>query len=701
MRYLDKINTTAYFHRLPALRILFIFFTAFFSSCNRSPQGSSSNKSYDKVLDSASYIYDSHKFQAALHYLDSATAQYNDLDLLQKFEYYAFHYNYVHHEKGDNDGAMLYADTLLNLFDTPEKKMKYMAKYGHAHFFKGDVLFSMKRYNEAYQYYYQGKLIANKTLDECTLSDFSYRMGMISYKQEHFAQAAEVFKSGLKETQSCYLTFRSFYRRQELISNIALSYSKINKDDSAMFYYKKALTFINTNTQKFKLRVDQFDVARAVIYGNMANLYIKNNKYSFAKRLLEQSSSINLRKGNDNRDAQLSQLKLAHIYDTLGQVDSLGYILQNIRRQLDSVKNVDAEADWNLLTARYLIKQHKESAAVNYLFAYNALKDSIIRANNGLKEADINEQIKRLEKQYEFDGLKKNNEMQDIYLRVASVFAAMLLVILLLILLTWQRSKANIKKLAGLNHEINDKNHQLEHALEGLTISNQEKDRILHSVAHDLRNPIGGIASLTNAMDEDDFNEEQMEMIRLIKETSYNSLELINEILEATGNSPAELKKELVDINALVSNCIELLRFKAAEKHQQILIELLATPDELLISREKIWRVIINLVINAMKFSPAGTDIFVKLSDHGQEIEIAVKDNGIGIPDELKPRVFNSFTDARRPGTAGEKSFGLGLSICKQIIEGHDGRIWFESNGEGTTFFIRLKKPATALSTAL
>jgi signal transduction histidine kinase len=107
-----------------------------------------------------------------------------------------------------------------------------------------------------------------------------------------------------------------------------------------------------------------------------------------------------------------------------------------------------------------------------------------------------------------------------------------------------------------------------------------------------------------------------------------------------------------------------------------------------------IWRVVSNLISNAIKFSPVGETIHLKCINESSHIQIAVADHGIGIPDEMKDKVFNMFTDAKRAGTIGEKSFGLGLSICKQIIEKHHGKIWFESKpGNGTTFYIRLPKP--------
>ena len=97
------------------------------------------------------------------------------------------------------------------------------------------------------------------------------------------------------------------------------------------------------------------------------------------------------------------------------------------------------------------------------------------------------------------------------------------------------------------------------------------------------------------------------------------------------------------------------------------------------------------MISNAIKFSPSGASIVVSIFEDDDQVVISVEDNGIGIPEKLRAQVFNMFTTAQRPGTAGEKSFGLGLSICQQIIENHHGKIWFESKvNTGTTFHISL-----------
>jgi tetratricopeptide (TPR) repeat protein len=234
--------------------------------------------------------------------------------------------------------------------------------------------------------------------------DYNYRMGMIMYKQEHYLLAANYFKISSQQTNTCDWSLRSFYRRQELLNNTGLSYSKINRPDSAMFYYKKAVDYINTYGKQFGAK-NLLDEALGVVYGNEANIYISNNDLKSAGELLRKSISINLRKGYDNRDAQLSELKLAHLYSQENEPDSLIVVLQNVHAQFDSIKNQEAETDWNMLMANYLLKKNQPLDAFNYLIKHDDLKDSIAVANKKLKETDIFQQIEKLQKDYEFARL--------------------------------------------------------------------------------------------------------------------------------------------------------------------------------------------------------------------------------------------------------------------------------------------------------
>jgi len=240
-----------------------------------------------------------------------------------------------------------------------------------------------------------------------------------------------------------------------------------------------------------------------------------------------------------------------------------------------------------------------------------------------------------------------------------------------------------------LNRKIGDQNNQMRKTLIALEQSQADNTRMMQIVAHDLRNPIGGITSLVSLMlDDNDRSTEDRMMLELIKTSGQNSLELVSDLLQVHTNAE-EIKKEPVDLCAMLHYCVDLLQHKAEAKRQHI--ELLATPVILSINREKIWRVVSNLISNAIKFSPSGAYVSVLLKEKAQTVMIEVEDHGIGIPIEMEDKIFDMYTEAKRTGTAGEQPFGLGLAISKQIVEAHGGKIWFDSKpGNGTTFFVEL-----------
>jgi two-component system sensor histidine kinase VicK len=646
-------------------------------------------------------LFTANKAEDGLHCLNSSLSHIDKLSLDDKFRVYSFHFAYSKKFKHDDKQALLYADSMLVLANKSVTQKQYVAHYVEANLAVGDAYFSMQQFNEAYQHYFEGFRVGKNNLNNGALADYSYRMGMILYKMGHYKLAAGYFKESYKLISPTIDKFADFYRVQELLDNIALSYKHNNDLDSAIFYFNKDLKYIDVNAAQFNNRPNMIEVAKGVVYGNKAEVLIIKGEDAEAIGLLKRSIAINLQKGNDNSDAELAEIKLGQLYLDHNQADNLFALLKGMRLQLDSVKNEAAEMDWNRLMSKYYQGKNDFRKSLDYLQAYNILRDSDTKKSALLKESNVNEQLANFEKQYQIDSLKGYSKVQRYYLYVAIVCVLMAFAIAFLILRNYKRSKADVQVMNALNKQVNIQKIDLEKTLEELKRNGLEKDRILRTVAHDLRNPIGGIASLTMVMEDDDFTVEQKELINLIKETSNDSLELINEILEATNSEVAWSKKDWVDINSLLNKSVELLRFKAAEKSQNIQLDLLEAPEELMISREKIWRVISNLISNAIKFSPKGGTINVMISDLKNDVEIAIKDNGIGIPEKMKPQIFNMFTEAKRPGTAGEKSFGLGLSISKQIIENHGGKIWFDSKtGIGSTFYIRLPKPVLPKTTS-
>jgi signal transduction histidine kinase len=646
---------------------------------------------FQKHLDHAILVGDSGYVYKAFRYLDSVQRSTEKMGTVDRFFYYMYFFNSYHQIFKDQDIALQYADSLLEIA-AEEDDQPYLTAL--ANYAKGDALFSKGVYDEAYEYIYTAKTLVRSNLDSCGLSDYNYRLGMILYRQKRFTESSDYFKEAYSQSISCPDLFIFFYRKQELLDNIALCYLKSGKHDSAMVYFRKALSLVDANKNSYAEKPrTAFEAAEAVIYGNMADAYRVNGNIDTAEMLYQKSIAINSQKMFDNVDAQYSRVKLASLYMNDNKLGNAKVLLDEIKLILDTLPENNIRRSWNDLMWQYYDKQKQSHKAFDYLLNYKNINDSITNTNREFIETDINERFKNMDNQYQLDILKKNNELKQRYLVLMIIGAILSMIILVLVYQSWRKSKKNIKLLTALNNRINEQKQRLETVLADLRFTNNEKDRILRVVAHDIRNPIAAIVSLTDLMmsDRSNYTEEQVEFLELIVEACTNALTLTKDILEVSTMNKDAMATEWVDINTLLSNCISLLRFKADEKKQEIILHPLDVPASLRINKEKIWRVINNLVVNAIKFSNSNSMIEVAAVELENEVLITIKDSGVGIPEQYKDKVFDMFTVAKRLGTAGEKSFGLGLSICKQIIEAHGGTITFESKeGDGTTFYITL-----------
>ncbi len=236
--------------------------------------------------------------------------------------------------------------------------------------------------------------------------------------------------------------------------------------------------------------------------------------------------------------------------------------------------------------------------------------------------------------------------------------------------------------------EISEQHTRVIKTLHALEQSQADNSRMMKIVAHDLRNPIGAISLSIAHMIKKGYPEKDRKILEIIKRAADDSLDLVGDLLYVPGRAE-EMHKEPVDLKQMLHYCTDILLHKANDKKQQIRVQ--AKPATILIDNEKMWRVVSNLIANAVKFSQHGAIITIRLKENPGHIVIEVEDQGIGIPEALQDKIFDMFTEAKRPGTAGEVSFGMGLAISKQIVEAHKGKIWFESKpGNGTIFFVEL-----------
>jgi len=253
------------------------------------------------------------------------------------------------------------------------------------------------------------------------------------------------------------------------------------------------------------------------------------------------------------------------------------------------------------------------------------------------------------------------------------------------------------ESLTQLNNELITAQRELAKANARLKATNDQKNFLLGMLAHDLRNPlnaISGFAELLEEMLAGRVADKEMSCLSTISESSRAMLLLVEDTLTLSALETGFLTLECqpVDLAELARRAVRLLAMVAEFKGVRLLLTLPPGPVQVSLDPTRIEQVLSNLITNAIKFSYAGSEVRVSVSGgEGQPALLEVRDQGTGIPHDVRAHLFEPFVRGHRTGTAGESSTGLGLAICHKIVAAHGGTIAVASEiGCGTTFTVTL-----------
>lgn len=244
-------------------------------------------------------------------------------------------------------------------------------------------------------------------------------------------------------------------------------------------------------------------------------------------------------------------------------------------------------------------------------------------------------------------------------------------------------------ELINLQRELFKKNQELSRL-------NDQKNQFVGWVAHDLRTPIAVIHGFSDILMEvlsGKIQDEHMRYLSNIHRASEFMRDLVNNILDIAQIEAGklDLRTDEVDVAALLEQIVAMNAPMAERKSIRLVLEPLPPAPLCSLDRNKIEQVVNNLISNAVKFSRASTTIRVGIRAEEDAIVLWVADEGQGIPQAERERMFMPFQRTSVQSTGGERGTGLGLAIVQKIVEGHQGKIWVESEvGRGSTFFVRL-----------
>jgi signal transduction histidine kinase len=251
-------------------------------------------------------------------------------------------------------------------------------------------------------------------------------------------------------------------------------------------------------------------------------------------------------------------------------------------------------------------------------------------------------------------------------------------------------------ELSRLNNELVTAQRELAKKNAELGRLNDQKNQFLGMAAHDLRNPLSAILTLSEFLLDTKLNVkpgEQEEFIRRIRSSSEFMLRLVNDLLDISKIEAGRLDLDLeaTDLRAIIEDNVALNRILADKRQVKLSLFQDEGVPRLMLDAAKIEQVLNNLIVNAIKFSPSGGTVEVRLDKGENDVTISVSDEGPGIPEEEFHKLFNPFQKTSAKSASKEKGTGLGLAIVKKIVSGHNGRISVESQvGKGSTFHVTL-----------
>lgn len=254
--------------------------------------------------------------------------------------------------------------------------------------------------------------------------------------------------------------------------------------------------------------------------------------------------------------------------------------------------------------------------------------------------------------------------------------------------------KRSISELETVNIKLLEKKQKLEESKMQLEELQKKKERLFAIAVHDIKNPIAAIKGYIELIKSYDLNaQEQQEIIESLVETSNKVISLAQEMSEAIANDEPEKKivmeksslKEIIDSVCLMNSAY------ARKKNIKIINKSSSSMPDIEINKSKIEEAIENLINNAIKYGPSGTEVHVVTFFNNEFVTVEIIDNGVGLSEEDQVKVFTKGAVLSSKPTGNETRSGLGLWIVKQIIEEHKGKVWVKSKlGSGSTFAFEL-----------
>ncbi len=471
------------------------------------------------------------------------------------------------------------------------------------------------------------------------------------------------------------LVLDKFNNMANTFMNIGYNFFYLKEDaDSAMYYYQKAITAALPYNKKY------IELAGNI---NIGNIFLQERNLDSVSVFYNKVLNDTLIKNFPKELAAISvnmgiYYQYKENYSKARRFFGKGYAMSDSLNLL----RFKAYALQGLASLDSTLGNYKES--LNYYHSFRILSDSL-KQTEAANEMEILEFEKYLAQQkYNNQSLIKENELKNKLITKQQIiiwltlFAALFLLFFLYIM---YRNRIKIRKLLSkikskntdlleVNEELNASNDVMQAQQIELETLNLQKDKFFSILGHDLKSPYNGLLGLLQIMDlnwEELDDQDKRDKIHTLYQSSLSNLQLLENLLTwgKAQQGLLEYSPELFSPKEKIIDLLELFVSQIENKKLKVEIDI---PDKLEINTDPQYfiQIMQNLIVNAIKFSHNGSDILLRSNIFKDRGKFCVKDNGIGIPENKVDSIFNLDADFNRPGTANEKSTGMGLILCRE-----------------------------------
>lgn len=535
-------------------------------------------------------------------------------------------------------------------------------------------------YDEAYYYFTTSYKISKRINDSLRIAISLHNIGRVFKELGQYDRAM----SHLTQSKKMSLKIGD-------LAGIAYSDDEIGDVLLRKGEYDSALTMLMlalTNTKKLKEHV-----LEPRILSKIAKNFLHTGDYDRALAYYDSTHSLHAKTGNRFGIAEVNlgrglvfmkQKKYDQAHELIG---SSATIAQQINARILEIQC------YNQLSTLWELKgDYKKS--LSYFRQFKLLEDSLFSHET---------QEKLLRDQVRFETESKDNQIaalslmqseqeneikkQEFVRNILVVVMALSVILLVTVYRSGQRRRQINTLLLQHQEDMEKRSEELERL-------NQVKDKFFSIISHDLRSPINALAGMLNLLDKGAVSAEDMpKHLHELKARFNHTRTLLNNLLDWTllQMDKLNLQATKIDLRKIVDENMQLLgpvQDKLITMVNEVPTEAYGFADS-----NTTNLVIRNLMTNAIKFSNEGGEINITAESKNSEWLISVKDNGIGMKQEVLSILFDKTAPYTTRGTANEKGTGLGLILCKEFVEKNGGRIWVESKeGSGSTFTFTLPK---------